>query len=346
MSSISDTYWSGVIEEEDEEACSLLLLDDEDGLFFEHQHRLFGRTEEASLLLQTFQKVHRTQQSQTVVVHGISGVGKTSLIDSTLRVPVVERASGYFCAGKFFQNSTLHEPYSAIMAAFSDICDIIAQADDFTEEEKRSEIRKQLGSDGPLLTKAISSISTFLVDTTTETSGPSSSTNEISRDDEAAVDLVESSLSKFKIACKTFLQAMSSKDHPLVIFLDDIQWMDIGSRQLIALFMNDNDLNNVLIILAYRDEEAENVASIFRNNNNHNKSDLVDIQLKSLDAAAIDEIVYTATGETSERVKELSKLVAKRSEGNRKCVVVSTPPAAAHYRSPPFVLSSRCCFVL
>lgn len=82
---------------------------------------IFGGARETQLLSETFQQVLDTKCAAKVVVHGESGVGKTSLVD-TLRVPVIH-SQGYFCAGKFFQNSSVQEPYSAIMAAFSDVCD-------------------------------------------------------------------------------------------------------------------------------------------------------------------------------------------------------------------------------
>ena len=147
VSSLSYTRWGG---DEDE-------FNDDLG----QQRQLFGRTEEVVLLRQTFDKVLRSKNASTVVVHGMSGLGKTSLVD-TLRVPVLQ-SGGYFCAGKFFQNSEVQEPFSAIMAAFSDVCDVVAQSEDLTDKRK-NEIQAQLGDDGYLLTRAISNITAFLLD--------------------------------------------------------------------------------------------------------------------------------------------------------------------------------------
>lgn len=149
VSSLSYTRWG---DDEDE-------FNDELG----QQRQLFGRTEEIVLLRQTFDKVLRSKNAATVAVHGMSGLGKTSLVE-TLRVPVLQNG-GYFCAGKFFQNSEVQEPFSAIMAAFSDVCDVVAQSENLTDKRK-SEIQTQLGGDGYLLTKAVSNITTFLLDDT------------------------------------------------------------------------------------------------------------------------------------------------------------------------------------
>lgn len=155
-----------------------------------------------------------------------------------------------------------------------------------------------------MLTKAISNISSLLGDTV-----PPEST---SGEGGSLAILTESSLAKFKDACKTFLQAVASDDHPLVLFIDDIQWMDVGSMQLLELFVSDVELKNVLLILAYRDEEAEVATSIFRDDHS-----LVDIPLKKVDSVAIHQMVCTATGSSSESLRELSVLTEQRSRGNR-----------------------------
>lgn len=278
ISAITDSSWGG--------------FDDDEALDDLSTPTIYGRERETALLRGAFEQVCRTKRASTVVVHGCSGMGKTSLVD-TLRVPVIENR-GYFCAGKLFQNAAFQEPLSAIMAAFSDVCDIVLQSEDFNEE-RRSEIQEALGISGHLLTKTISSITPFLGDGSEEKG------------------LGDSSFSDFKVACKTFIHAVSSDDHPLVIFIDDIQWMDVESKQLIELLLEDKDLKNVLLILAYRDEEAENVEHIIRDR------EVVAIHLASLDASAVEEIVCaTFAGEASDRMKELSLLVLERTMGSRK----------------------------
>lgn len=284
LSSISDTCWSGLEDDGEEELMS----------------RFFGRSKETSILHEVFERVYSTKQAETVVIHGESGVGKTSLVN-TLR-PLVLGSGGYLCSGKFFQNSELQEPFSAIMAAFSDVCDVVAQSADF-DDVRRHEIKKKLEPHEHLLTKAVSSINVFLGDAAVDLI-------------DEAVDLVVSkrSLTKFNIACKTFMEVMSSDDHPLVIFFDDIHWMDTGSQHLIKLFMNDREMKNVMFILAYRDEDTTGVRPILDNDLR-----FVDIPLTSLESSAIYDMVCTASEERSERMQELSELIEKRSGGNRKC---------------------------
>jgi predicted ATPase len=140
-----------------------------------------------------------------VIVHGESGSGKTALVEM-LRKPVCA-ANGYFVEGKFFQLDTTvpGKPYSAIMAAFSDLCDLVIQSDDYDEDQRRV-MKESLGSEAQLLVKSISNLSPLV----------------------GAVNQIEAreatSFAQFKVACRTFLRSVASEKHPVVMFLDDIQW--------------------------------------------------------------------------------------------------------------------------
>ena len=263
---------------------------------------VYGRNPETNLLVRAYLQVLHAQRSRTVVVHGVSGSGKTALVN-TLREAVCA-GQGYFVTGKYFQNLEVQEPYSAIMAAFSDLCDFVIQSDDF--HERRQEIQEALGPDGQLLNKVITNLSPFL--------------GGGSRDGRVDVDLLnEASFVQFKVACKTFLRAISSAKHPIVMFIDDIQWMDEGSRLLIELFLQDKELKSVLLIFAYRDEEASQVGTLFGQESQQEL--LVDIALSNLDASAVCQIVSSALGSNSEDIRELSTLIAKRTLGNPFYVV-------------------------
>ena len=255
---------------------------------------LYGRIRENVLLLQRYQTVLQTKEASRVIVHGVSGSGKTSVVN-LLRQPVCE-SQGYFVAGKYFQDSGIHEPYSAIMAAFSDLCDLVSQSEDFTEE-RRIKIQQKLGTDGRLLAKAITNLSPFL-------DKPEGEEIDIRND---------AAFAKFKVACKVFLHAMSSNEHPIVLFIDDIQWMDEGSRQLIILLLNDPELNNVMLILAYREEEANSVTDIYKGGD---KVDMLDIALENLHSKAVYQLTSEMIGSSSPEIKELSDLIALKTRGN------------------------------
>lgn len=123
--------------------------------------KLFGRTKEVRQLIEIFSQHTRrvkavgagslclnleatsskaqavpTPATKTpqrlVVIHGKSGMGKTSVVEVSLRDEVVPKNQGFFCSGKFPQsNATTYDAYSAIMAAFSDLCDLVVQSEQF-----------------------------------------------------------------------------------------------------------------------------------------------------------------------------------------------------------------------
>lgn len=260
---------------------------------------LYGRSSETLILLKAFQRMMCSKKSEIVLVHGDSGSGKTSLVD-ILRSPVCDNR-GYFCVGKYFQNSVLQEPYSAIMAAFSDLCDLVSQSND---SERKNRIREDLRNDGCILAKSMSSLSPFLLQSECEDG----------TQEEAVINCHDSSYSRFKAACKRFLQAMSCDNHPIVLFFDDIQWMDEGSRLLLDMLLHeDTELRNVMIIMSYREEEAEKTVELLREGTLNRA---VNIQVPNLDLRAVHHMVSAAFESSSQKTLELSNLILKKTLGN------------------------------
>ena len=235
---------------------------------------LKGRDSEQQLLLAAYQQVVETQNSQVVFVHGTSGQGKTWLVDKTLRELVFD-SNGYFCTGKFFQDSNTQEPYSAVAAAFSDLGDLVAQSPDF--EKGKSRIQKALGVDCHLLSRSVNMTPFF---------------DDKARTAQIRNNIAPVSFPQFRVACKSFLLAMASEEHPVVLFLDDIQWMDGGSEKLIDMFIHDKDIKNVMFVFSYRDEEADAVKGIVQSFEEDARGDNVtDIQLTDLDLSCIRSIL-------------------------------------------------------
>jgi hypothetical protein len=110
--------------------------------------------------------------------------------------------------GKYSQNQETQEPFSAIVAAFSDIsCDLVSQSEGFDEKQKQ-EIQQALKPHGSLPSKAVSSLSFFLAETSNEDLG-------LDMKDDTA-------FATFRIACKQFLGTMASAQRPVVSRLGDI----------------------------------------------------------------------------------------------------------------------------
>eukprot|EP00546_Thalassionema_frauenfeldii_P000759 CAMPEP_0178934060 /NCGR_PEP_ID=MMETSP0786-20121207/23658_1 /TAXON_ID=186022 /ORGANISM="Thalassionema frauenfeldii, Strain CCMP 1798" /LENGTH=175 /DNA_ID=CAMNT_0020611811 /DNA_START=98 /DNA_END=622 /DNA_ORIENTATION=- len=125
-----------------------------------HSVKLFGRSNEFLALKTAYDRVKQSKSFEKVTVRGESGTGKTTLVMALQQLVIVD--GGFFCSSKCFQYSELvWEPFSAIMTAFSDLCDLTLQSKDLTEERKVV-IQETLGSDAQILLNSVTSLSRLL----------------------------------------------------------------------------------------------------------------------------------------------------------------------------------------
>jgi predicted ATPase/signal transduction histidine kinase len=202
---------------------------------FEIPQKLYGRAAEVAVLMETFERASRGR-TELMLVAGHSGVGKSALIHEIHKPVLAER--GYFIAGKFDQ--LLRDvPYAPLIQAFSDLTRQL-----LTESEERlALIRRRLidalGTSGRVMVDVIPSIELIL--------GPQPP---------AAPLPPSEAQSRLHYIFTRFVRAIASEEHPLVIFLDDLQWADMPSLKLIQLLLTEPDLGNLLMISAYRDNEV------------------------------------------------------------------------------------------
>lgn len=196
--------------------------------------RLYGREEELSVLLSSIGK-SASGSAVMVRVSGHSGVGKSSLVREVMR-PVAGRR-GYFISGKFDQFNRIF-PYSAIVQAFDELVRLILPESQEYLEQLRGEILKKLGLNGQVILDVIPSFEQLL------------------GKQEPVVQLGPNETQiRFKVMFRRFISAFATNEHSLVIFLDDLQWADAASFELLEVLMTDNEISNLLLFCAYRDNE-------------------------------------------------------------------------------------------
>lgn len=275
----------------------------QDGTFWEGEkdpepQTLFGRTLELKKLNSAYNNLRANGSFERVFLRGESGSGKTSLA-LALQQEILQDG-GFFCSGKNFQDCGMgQDPHSSIMAGFSDLCDLILQSDIFNEK-LRKKVQEILGPDADLLVRTVTSISPFLDDA-------KFTSRQVKN---------EAALAKFKAVCKNFLRAMSSLERPVVLFLDDIQWMAQGTCELVKFLLQDDELANLMIILAYRDEEAEYVERTLLDQIDCN---VLEIFLTPLDLTSIGEMISAELQSQPEHIREfdaLASLLHTRTNGN------------------------------
>jgi predicted ATPase/class 3 adenylate cyclase len=197
--------------------------------------RLYGREGDVAALLNAFQET-RASSRQLVLVAGEPGVGKSSAVHELDR-PIFE-AGGLFIEGKFDQLRR-SVPYSALEQAFRRLVDTLLMApnDEFTRWRDR--IASALGAASAALLPLAPTLDRVL--------GPLPPLADASS---AEVQ------NRFRTAVQAFVRAIASPERPLVLFLDDLQWADMASLDVLRWILTDVDGANVLVVGAYRSNEA------------------------------------------------------------------------------------------
>ncbi|KAL7556639.1 hypothetical protein ACA910_014170 [Epithemia clementina (nom. ined.)] len=229
-----------------------------------------GREEEISILNRCFdQLLTGALERHLVLISGTSGSGKSKLAD-TLKKPT-KKCNGLFVRGKF-DIGCRSEPYSGIASACEEICDAILELQMSNPVQAYmicNQIKKELNSELPLLIQMIPVLEkVFRVDATHNKKQEmtdeqlsiheesSESTADESTSSDAAFSLVDSK-SRFHFAFVRFMRLMSAEFDPLVVVIDDLQWADAPSLELLEVIVTDRGNPKLLIIGTYRSNEVD-----------------------------------------------------------------------------------------
>ncbi|MBH8573970.1 AAA family ATPase [Nostocaceae cyanobacterium CENA369] len=195
--------------------------------------KLYGRDMEVQTLLQAFDRVSNGA-TEIMLVAGFSGIGKTAVINEVHK-PIV-RQRGYFIKGKFDQFGR-NIPFSAFVQAFRDLMEQLLTESDVQLEQWKNNILEAVGENGQVIIEVIPELSIII------------------GEQPPAVELSGTAAqNRFNLLFQNFTKVFTSAEHPLVIFLDDLQWADSASLKLMQLLMADT--GHLFIIGAYRDNET------------------------------------------------------------------------------------------
>lgn len=203
---------------------------------FQIPQKLYGREAAVATLLSAFDRVAVEGVPELLLVSGYSGIGKSALVHE-LHKPVV-RERGFFAAGKFDQYQR-DIPYSTIVQAFRDlVLEILAESEEQIAAW-RERLLGALGINGQLIVNVIPQVELVI--------GPQPPVPELPQ--------LEAQ-NRFRIVFRHFIGVFAQKQHPLVLFLDDLQWADAASLGLLQDVMTHPEMGQLFIIGAYRDNEV------------------------------------------------------------------------------------------
>ena len=259
--------------------------------------KLYGREQERELLLKYFENIS-DGTARMIMVSGYSGIGKTSLVQE-IHKPLIAR-TGYYIRGKY---DRLHcdIPYSGFVQAFQDLVDQI-----LSESEKGLHFWKDrlLSALGPNIQAIIDVIPDMQLIT-----GPQPPLIELGADE---------AQNRFNRVFINFMRVFCQKEHPLVIFLDDLQWVDGATLKLIELIMGMGELHHFLLIGAYRKNEVDRSHPLMTTLDTVVKggSILRYIEVSPLSSDSVANMIADMLHKKNEDVVELAELITFKTGGN------------------------------
>ncbi|CAB3749088.1 trifunctional serine/threonine-protein kinase/ATP-binding protein/sensor histidine kinase [Paraburkholderia humisilvae] len=260
--------------------------------------KLYGREREIAALLAAFDRTVEGGAPEIVLVSGYSGIGKSSVVNELHKVLVPPR--GLFAAGKFDQYRR-DIPYATLAQAFQDLVRPLLGKSDAELLPWRAALREALGSNGQLMVDLVPSLAALI--------GPQQPVSELPPHDAQR---------RFQLVFRRMLSVFARPEHPLALFLDDLQWLDIATLDLLEHLATQPELRNLLLVGAYRDNEvtpshplARRLAAIRSAGGR-----VQEIVLSPLRLADVQSLISDALHCGPECTTLLARLVQEKAAGN------------------------------
>ncbi len=282
--------------------------------------KIYGRKQELAALLAAFERVtlkdtgtrgrgdaenllHPTPctlhpRTEMILVTGYSGVGKSALVREIYKP--ITASKGNFISGKFDQYRK-DIPYSALAQAFQEFCDRLLLESSTVLENWRQKILNAVGNNGQVLIKVIPNLELV-----------------IGKQPPVAQVGSQEAQNRFNLVLQNFVKVISQPEHPLVLFLDDLQWADNASLNLLKLLMGDSDNQYFLIIGAYRDNEVDATHPLILAIEEIQQEEgiISSIQINNLAKSDVNALVAEALACSPDYTESLSDLIYAKTQGN------------------------------
>ncbi len=260
--------------------------------------KLFGRNKEIKQLIAAFEEAASREKGISVmVVAGAPGIGKSAMVNE-IHKPIVAKR-GYFISGKYEQFRR-DKPYSAVIQAFQTLVKQILSESETRINAWKDNLLQELGDNGKIVTDVIPDVELI-----------------IGKQPELPPVGPEESRNRFKFVFEKFMRVFPQREHPLALFLDDVQWADMASLQLIKNIML-GDIHHFFLIFSYRDNEVDDthpVADLIREARKNNIR-IDNMTLGPLKEKDIKDLIVNFLRSSEARGAELAELVRKKTGGN------------------------------
>ncbi|MFM0277763.1 AAA family ATPase [Paraburkholderia sediminicola] len=260
--------------------------------------RLYGREREIDDLLTAFDRVVAHGMPELVLVSGYSGIGKSSVVNELHKVLVPPR--GLFASGKFDQYKR-DIPYATLAQAFQSLLRPLLSHSEVDLSPWRVAFREALGPHGQFLVNLVPELELVI--------GQQPSVPELPPHAEKT---------RFQMVFRRFLSVFARKEHPLTLFLDDLQWLDSATLELVGHLMTHSEVRHLLLVGAYRDNEvgpAHPLHGLLRDIRSTG-AQVHELVLAPLEVDDIGRLAADALHCRREHAKPLAQLLQDKTGGN------------------------------
>jgi PAS domain S-box-containing protein len=260
--------------------------------------KLYGRDREVATLVAAFDRIVSSSVPEMVLVTGYSGIGKSAVVSELHKVLVPPR--GLFASGKFDQYKR-DIPYATLVQAFQGLVRSLLSKSDDQLAHWRDQLLKALEPNARLITDLIPELKLI-----------------IGEPDPVPALEPQQAQRRFMLVFRRFIYVFARKEHPLALFLDDLQWLDAATLDLLEDLLTSAETHPLMLIGAYRDNEVDASHPLTGKLKAIRAAGvrIDEITLPPLAREHIEQLIGDALHSLPARIKPLAQLVEDKTAGN------------------------------
>jgi len=260
--------------------------------------KLYGRASEIDRLVASFDRIVSGGRPELVLVSGYAGIGKSSVVNELHKALVPPRA--LFASGKFDQYKR-DIPYAILAQAFQSLIHPLLGKSEAELAQWRDALHKALDQNGQLIVDLVPELNLII--------GEQPRVPELSTQD---------AQHRFQIVFRRFISVFARSEHPLALFLDDLQWLDAATLDLIEDLLTQSDVRHFMLIGAYRNNEVDPTHPLMLKLEAIRQTGAIvqDIVLAPLTREDLDLLIADALRCDPDRANPLTQLIHEKTAGN------------------------------
>ena len=249
-------------------------------------------------MLASFDRVVASGTPELVLVSGYSGIGKSSVVNELHKVLVPPR--GLFASGKFDQYKR-DIPYATLAQAFQSLIRPLLSKSEAELSNWRDALREALGPNGRLIVDLVPELKLII--------GEQPPVPDLPPQDAQR---------RFQLVFRRFIGVFARPEHPLALFLDDLQWLDAATLDLLEDLLTRPDVQHLMLIGAYRDNEVNSAHPLMRKLEAIRQAGAIvqEIILAPLAREDLGQLIADSLHCEPERAAPLAQLVHEKTAGN------------------------------